>query len=124
MPRLGKNKPEQDTLALCQRAATLLTGCGFELRNVSMKSESCYYGWAGKKELIRISAHGGKNKKRRDLRSNVVSRITFNGTNLSDVGVMRLSDEKFIQIVEAAIGRYVLACFNHPNQRNSEPSHE
>lgn len=105
----GRYKPAHDTLELCDRAATMLKACGFEFRNVSRRSEACYYGLPGRKELIRIATHA-RMKKQNGEATHVVARLTFRGGCLTGENQMRLSEEKFTHMVEMAIGRYHLAC--------------
>lgn len=100
------SKPVISTFEACARAADLVKSAGFELRHVSRRSEACYYGLPGRRALLRIAAHS-KNDDWVGL-TNVVARVTFNGTCLNALGEMRLLPEKLENMVATAIGRYML----------------
>ncbi len=99
-------KPTQNTLDLCDRAATMLRAAGFIFVNVSMKTEACYYRWPDRPHLLRIAAHRLKNPP--IGLGPVVSKITFNGTHVDRPGMMKIADPKVDAVVEQAIGRYFL----------------
>lgn len=106
-------KEAHSTLALCDRAAALLRSVGFELRNCSMKSEACYYALPGCKALLRVATHrfrGPRSIKKTD----VVAKLTFNDGGPGVIpGHMRLAETKFRQLVEGAIGRYMIEAAKH-----------
>jgi len=105
--RRRRPKRQRPTLELCKDAADLLKAIGFELANVSMDSEACYYRWPGRTELLRIAAHGSKGAPI-GIGWPVVSLLTFRGTHKDKPDHMALADEKFDQMVAQAIGWYFL----------------
>jgi len=101
-------KPATSIADVVQAAADLLKLTGFEFRNASMKTESCYYALPGRRELLRLSAHS--KKKETGAFTNVVTKLTFNGNHQDRPGQMRISPDKIDTMVAGAIGRYMLAC--------------
>ena len=53
---MRKSKPERDCLHLCAAAAELLKRAGFRHVYTSMKTESCYYEFAGRPMLLRVTS--------------------------------------------------------------------
>ena len=103
-------KPEYATSDLCERAARTLKASGFILHCALQSSESCYYRLPDREQLIRVSTHSAKGGQNSLAPSDVVSsKITFNGTNLSPPGYIRIDDHKVEMIIMEAIGRYFVA---------------
>lgn len=100
-------KPLISTLEACDVAATLLKRAGFELRNPSRTTEACYYALPGRDKLLRVAAHSTR-RSPAGFANRVVARLTFAGTHVAPGDFMRLHPDKLEQMVEAAIGRYML----------------
>lgn len=99
-------KPQRDTNYLCEHAAHLVRSVGFEFAFASRKSIACYYQWPGYDTVLRIADHANDYPPVGHPR--VAARLTFSGPFKNRTGVMRISDEKFYQMVAQAIGEYFL----------------
>lgn len=97
----------RDCFLAVAHAGELLKGAGFELRRVTPGSESCYYGWPGRIEEIRVSAHRkGKPNGVTDL---VVANITISSEmTMISGGIMSMPKQRLDGLVAGAIGRYFL----------------
>lgn len=105
-------KPDHCTLELCAKAGEILKEVGFIKTTHSLKSVATYYHWPDRDDVLRVAEHSIKS--RTNGLNRVAAKITFgNDQPLSRPGTLRISDEKVIANVAAAIGRYFL---------NSKPS--
>lgn len=91
-----------------EQIASLLKLAGFELRNASMKTESCYYALPGRRELIRVSAHPKKKSTLGLL--NIVTKLTVHGRHCDHAGEIWINLDKIPGLAAGAIGRYMIAC--------------
>ena len=95
-----------DTFELMNEAVEILKRIGFEVANVSMKSEAIYLRWPGKDALVRIAVHSSK-KTPLGL-GYVASKIAFVGRHCDPPGKMSFTLEKLEKVLAPAIGRYFL----------------
>jgi hypothetical protein len=87
-------------------AAELLKVAGFEFREVSMRSVSCYYALPGRVALLRVSEHSAT-KPNHHLRRFVVAKLTFGGGGHAR-GYAKVSDEKLLRMTAEAVGLYMV----------------
>jgi hypothetical protein len=87
-------------------AAEMLKVAGFEFREVSMKSVSCYYAMPGRAALLRVSEHPST-KPNHHLRRFVVAKLTFGGGGHAP-GYAKVSEEKLLRMTAEAMGLYML----------------
>lgn len=104
-----KKKSVHNTLELCNRAAEIIKGIGFQLRHTSLKTEACYYALPERgNDVLRIAAHS--NPGPRDYHNNltVVAKLTFTGNCHDRPGEIRLAGRKFEDMLARAVGAYML----------------
>ena len=105
---VGRSRKTISTLDACNQAAKMLKEAGLIPIYVSRKSEAVYYGLRGVDALIRVATHKQKHAPR-GLPGTVVAKITF-GSEMSGMpGFTKRSDEKIINAVYMAVGRWYLA---------------
>lgn len=99
-------RKERNTLELCAEAAEIIKKIGFEFRTVSRENTTCYYGWPGREELLRISDHGSKYVMM-GLKDKIAARITFSSDGHKP-GFSNISDYAFEHRIAEAIGWYFM----------------
>lgn len=105
MPTNKHDRPIRNTLDLCNEAANILKKAGFAPRLASRKSEACYYGWPGRPHLLRVAEHRRKGREPNDM---IVASVTFHGNCHDTPGTTRITEDKLLQTVAEAIGRYMI----------------
>lgn len=97
------------TLEACYEASKLLKAAGFEMVNVSMRSEAVYYRFPGRSGVIRVADHSGGGKSLAGL-DRVLAKLTFLPHKLARIpGTLVIGEHQMHNIVCAAIGRYMIA---------------
>lgn len=94
-----------DPLELCAQAGALLKASGFEVRVVSRRSEAVYYALPGSTTLLRVAAHR-RDPQSEPTRGSVVATLTLSADTAG--GRLRMSENKFREMVARAIGFYWL----------------
>lgn len=92
-------------------ASKLLKSAGFELRTVSMQSEACYYGLPDRAALLRVAAHRGERRARRQqviTHGPVVASINFGSRTGSIPGTVKFNEVSVENSLCLAVGKYVL----------------
>ncbi len=99
-------KTHHDVYQLCERASKMLKAAGFEVVDVSRRSEAVYFHLPGRHGVLRVSAH----KTRCSVigLDSVVSKLTFCGNHHSGADILVCSDEKIESMVWAAVGHYIM----------------
>ncbi len=95
------------TLQACDEAASLLKRAGFEVADVSMRSEALYFRFPGRPGVLRVASHqGGEGMVGLDR---VLARLTFSPYKLcKEPDTLVLTEDKLHGLVCAAIGRYMV----------------
>lgn len=83
-----------------EAAAQRLIKAGMVERYRSAFGASRYLGWPGRSGTLRISDHPG----RRGRECGIYARVTF-----SEQGIVGLTDDRFLDAISAAFGRYMLS---------------
>lgn len=108
---LGNRTAWRHQLDACTRAADLLKAAGFELRYISMKAESCYYGWPGKPWTIRVAGHRHNGPRGSGPTDTVIAKITISAAMTHyQGGINAVPDSRLVALVATAIGVYFLRC--------------
>lgn len=103
-----RDKELISTTDVFEQASSLLKLAGFELRNVSMRTEACYFALPCRTELLRVALH--KRKRPFPGLTSVVAKLTLTGRGCEPAGFIWMRQDKIETLVANAIGRYMLRC--------------